>query len=207
MKKLLLVLLLVLLVVSCTKDEDEKVDTSTFTGLYNDTVWLYKQNDQEVAYRDDTTESQSYYYRIIDNELIELRRRSRFSPTNDVLNECENNINVISEGINEYDQNVTFEVNTPEMLIVVSSYNDGVDKDYYAVKLEVVPQDNNFFRMYEAEDDSEFNINDAKFLPITINRYSEGVLELTINWLFEKVDLKWGDLLDDLIDCVDNIGA
>ena len=204
MKKLLLVLLLVLLVVSCTKDEDEKVDTSTFTGLYNDTVWLYKQNDQEVAYRDDTTESQSYYYRIIDNELIELRRRSRFSPTNDVLNECENNINVISEGINEYDQNVTFEVNTPEMLIVVFNYNDEVDKSYYAVKYEVIKEDNNFFRVYEAEDDSEFNLDDVKFEPVFTNYYSEGIVIYTISWVFEKVDLKWGDLL---IDCDDDIGA
>ena len=204
MKNILLVLLFVPLVVSCTKDDDEKVDTSTFTGLYNDTVWLYSENDREVAFRDDTTESNSWYYRIIDNELIELFKKTRFSPTNDVFNKCENTINVISEGINEFEENITFEVNTPEMLIVVFSYNDGVSIDYSALKYEVVKEDNNFFRIYRAEGDGELSLDDAKFKPVSTNYYSEGVVEYTVSMVFEKVDLKWDDLL---IDCDDNIGA
>ena len=50
MKKILLVLLLFSLTVSCSKDEDEKVDTSTFTGLYNDTVWLYESPDRPASF-------------------------------------------------------------------------------------------------------------------------------------------------------------
>ena len=91
MKKLLLVLLLFSLTVSCSKDEDEKVDTSTFTGLYNDTVWLYEAPDRPVSFSDET-ESNSNYVRIIDNELSFAYIRERFSPTNDALNECERNI-------------------------------------------------------------------------------------------------------------------
>ena len=207
MKKLLLVLLLFSLTVSCSKDEDEKVDTSTFTGLYNDTVWLYEAPDRPVSFSDET-ESNSNYVRIIDNELSFAYIRERFSPTNDALNECERNIDVLAEGdLDEFGDAWVFEVNTPEMLIAVarsSSLNQQSGEfDYEAIKYTV--QDN-ILRISDASGDTEFNIDEVVFEEYFTTYYTNGVEDFKSYWLYQKVDLDWKDAIL-LIDCDDDIGA
>jgi len=200
MKKILIVFLLLTIVASCTKDDNDKLIDQTFTGLNNDTVWLYKEDDFEVSHIDDIIESQSYYFRFIDNELIFASIRSRFSQTSDEYNKCEKEIDVLSDGI---DENMTFEVNTPEILIMVlQGENDDFGKYFSAAKLEVIPGNNNLFRYYEVEGEGEFNLDEVEFEPVTTVYNSFGVLGYKISWVFEKVDLDWDELL---IDCDDNI--
>ena len=203
MKKLLLVLLFISSTVSCSKDEVEKVDTSTFTGLYNDTVWLYKAPDRPRPFSDET-ESNSNYIRIIDNELSFAFIRERFSPTNDALNECERNIDVLAEGdLDEFGDAAVFEVNTPEMLIVGYSGEFEGEFEYEATKFTV--QDN-VLRIFESYGDGKFNIDEAVFEEVYTTYYTNGIEDFKSYWLYQKVDLDWKDSVL-LIDCDDDIGA
>lgn len=203
MKKTLLVLLLISSTVSCSKDEVEKVDTSTFTGLYNDTVWLYEAPDRPRPFND-ATESNSTYIRIIDNELSFASIRERFSPTNDALNECERAIDVLAEGdLDEFGNAAVFEVNTPEMLIV--SLSGEFEGEFYYEATKFTVQDN-VLRIFESDGDGKFNVDEAVFEEIYTTYYTNGVEDFKSYWLFQKVDLDWKDAVL-LIDCDDNIGA
>ena len=199
MKKLLFILLILSLIISCSKDENNKLYDPTFTGLYNDTIWLYEQKEQEVTFTDDTIENKSNYFRIIDNFIIYAYIHSRFSSTNDAFNKCKREINILSEGINSINENVIFEVNVPEMLIVVTSGEYNGDKYYEAIKFTI---EDNILKVYGSGDDSEFNLDEAEFEQLYTSYFTKGINEYKESWIFQKVDLNWEDSIL-LIDCGD----
>lgn len=199
MKKLLFILLILSLTISCSKDENNKLYDPTFTGLYNDTIWLYEQKEQEVTFTDDTIENKSNYFRIIDNFIIYAYIHSRFSSTNDAFNKCKREINILSEGINSINENVIFEVNVPEMLIVVTSGEYNGDKYYEAIKFTI---EDNILKVYGSGDDSEFNLDEAEFEQLYTSYFTKGINEYKESWIFQKVDLNWEDSIL-LIDCGD----
>ena len=148
MKKLFLVLLLFSLTVSCSKDEDEKVDTSTFTGLYNDTVWVIDKIIPDFMVQKDVMyfKDDAIYFGSIDYL--------------DYAPDCFKYTNEFSESVNwqagtENETEIIYRINTPERLVLTTSELLG--------KIEVVKfliENGNLFVDY-GEVDGEFDIDNV----------------------------------------------
>ena len=183
MKKLLLVLLLFSLTVSCSKDEDEKVDTSTFTGLYNDTVWLYE--NAGGGWLD------KYYIRIFDNKIfsVAITTYGEDYCARDVSNPIyDGGISPLDEGL------IVFDVNTTQELIYHYTVDD-IDGTFSVADKWTV--NDNVLEVLGYFVDGQFILNDAVF--------TVGGSDYDIS-TFQKVDLDWDESVL-LIDCDDDIGA
>ena len=155
LKKLLLVLLLVSLTVSCSKDEDEKVDTSTFTGLYNDTIWVV---DYSVPIFGEWKEylyfkNNKVYYGGLDytDTAPDCRKDTR-----------EYSEDKIYQSGTEDESEIIYQINTPNRLVIAfegfrseTSYNR-----YYVYSLSV-ENGNLLVEEGEIDEDGDFDINNV----------------------------------------------
>ena len=126
MKKLLLLPIL-LIAFACSSDEmDEERDTSTFTGLNDGYSWTLTETNQGI--RQNSTYKNTFY--IKDNEVS-------FGFIQDFTGEasdCDKYTTNIKEGVNIIDGDsvdIFYEVNTPEMLMIIYTYPDYPDEINY----------------------------------------------------------------------------
>ena len=155
MKKLLLFLLLVSLTVSCSKDEDEKVDASTFTGLYNDTIWVV---DYSVPIFGEWKE-----YLYFKNNKVYFGGLDYL----DTAPDCRKYTYVYSEDKiyqsgTEDENEIIYQINTPNRLVIAfegfrseTSYNR-----YYVYSLSV-ENGNLLVEEGEIDEDGDFDINNV----------------------------------------------
>ena len=153
MKKLLLVLLLFSLTVSCSKDEDEKVDTSTFTGLYDDTLWFIDKSTpgfggfKEYLYIKDN--------KVYDGGLDYL----------DTAPDCRRDTREYSEDKiyqsgTEDESEVIYQINTPNRL-VISFSNSSNSGNYTEIASFSVENGNLLLDYGEIDEDGDFDINNV----------------------------------------------
>ena len=153
MKKLLLVLLLVSLTVSCSKDEDEKVDTSTFTGLYNDTIWFTGRSIPNFG------EFKEYLY--FKNNKVYYGGLDYL----DTAPDCRKETTVHSEDKiyqsgTEDESEIIYQINTPNRLVVsFSYYYDSVN--YTEIASFSVENGNLLLEYGEIDEDGDFDINNV----------------------------------------------
>jgi hypothetical protein len=123
MKKLILIPLL-LQVFACSTDEmDEERDTSTFTGLYDGYSWVRTEINQGV--NQNSTYKNTFY--IKDNE-INYGYIGDFTGED---NDCDKFSQTFKEGTNNIDGDsvdVFYEVNTPEMLMIIFTFPEYPDE-------------------------------------------------------------------------------
>ena len=153
MKKLLVVLLLVSLTVSCSKDEDEKVDTSTFTGLYNDTIWFTGRSIPNFG------EFKEYLY--FKNNKVYYGGLDYL----DTAPDCRKETTVHSEDKiyqsgTEDESEIIYQINTPNRLVVsFSYYYDSVN--YTEIASFSVENGNLLLEYGEIDEDGDFDINNV----------------------------------------------
>ena len=125
MKKLLLLPIL-LFTFGCSSDEvDKETDTSTFTGLYDGFSWVYQDNtdgvnSDEIAISIIYIKDDIVYYGDIEDAT-------------NIYDDCEKEIrSKVINGEQLDGDNVVFEVNTPEKLVIIFTSPEYPD-DFTAV--------------------------------------------------------------------------
>ena len=153
MKKLLLFLLLVSLTVSCSKDEDEKVDTSTFTGLYNDTIWFTGRSIpnfgefKEYLY----FKNNKVYYGGLDytDTAPDCRKDTR-----------EYSEDKIYQSGTEDESEIIYQINTPNRLVIAfEGFRSETSYIGYSVSSFSVENGNLLMDYGTIDEDGDFDIN------------------------------------------------
>ena len=155
MKKLLLFLLLVSLTVSCSKDEDEKVDTSTFTGLYNDTIWVV---DYSVPIFGEWKEylyfkNNKVYYGGLDytDTAPDCRKDTR-----------EYSEDKIYQSGTEDESEIIYQINTPNRLVIAfEGFRSETSYIGYSVSSFSVENGNLLMDYGAIDEDGDFDINNV----------------------------------------------
>tara|TARA_B110000285_G_C14933683_1_gene518514 strand:+ start:256 stop:813 length:558 start_codon:yes stop_codon:yes gene_type:complete len=164
MKKLLLIPLL-LQVFACSTDEmDEERDTSTFTGLYDGYSWVRTEINQGVNL-DETIKSLIYFKN-------DMAYAGYMGDATNIYGECEKRTAKFINGgqidgfsDKTFRQDVFFEVNTPEQLMIIltdSEYPDefnsltftGDESTLYVEDNEYYNGEDHIYNMVYKKDDS-----------------------------------------------------
>jgi len=129
MKKLLLIPLIILVFACSTDEMDEEQDTSTFTGLYDGYSWTLTETNQGV----DLNQTYKNILYIKNNE-VSLGFIEDFTGED---NNCDKYSQTFKEGANNIDGDsvdVFYEVNTPEMLMLIFTFPEYPD-DIYSITI------------------------------------------------------------------------
>ena len=155
MKKLLLFLLLVSLTVSCSKDEDEKVDTSTFTGLYNDTIWVV---DYSVPIFGEWKE-----YLYFKNNKVYFGGLDYLDTAPDCRKDTrEYSEDKIYQSGTEDENEIIYQINTPNRLVIAfEGFRSETSYIGYSVSSFSVENGNLLMDYGAIDEDGDFDINNV----------------------------------------------
>ena len=152
MKKLLLFLLLVSLTVSCSKDEDEKVDTPTFTGLYDDTLWF---TGRSIPNRGEFKE-----YKYFKNNKVYSGGLDYLDTAPDCRKDTrEYSEDKIYQSGTEDESEVIYQINTPNRLVISFSYSYNPEGVNYIASFSI--ENGNLLQEYGEIDVGDFDINNV----------------------------------------------